>query len=138
MAILSINRNPSTRELKWFGLILFVFFVLVSSLLLWRTQSLSLALTIWILGTLLTLLYFAVQPLRRPLYNGWMSAVYPIGWSLSHLLLGAIFFLVLMPIGLIMRLCGRDPIQRRFDPEAQSYWVPRNPDSNIARYFRQF
>jgi len=138
MAVIDINRNPSRRDLTWFGLLLVVFFGLVGALVLWRAQSPIAARIIWSLGTILGIVYFAVRPLRRPLYIGWISVFYPIGWTVSHLILGIIFFLVLMPIGLLMRLWGYDPMQRQFEPEASSYWVSYTPHNDTARYFRQF
>jgi Saxitoxin biosynthesis operon protein SxtJ len=138
MAVIDISRNPSRRDLTWFGLLLVVFFGLVGALVYWRVQSAIAAWIIWSLGTILGIVYFAVRPLRLPLYIGWMSVFYPIGWTVSHLILGIIFFLVLMPIGLLMRLCGYDPMQRQFEPEAPSYWASHNPHDDTARYFRQF
>src|SRR5207245_4319783 len=98
MAIIDINRNPSRRDLAWFGILLTVFFGLVGALLLWRAHTLGAALIIWSLGAILGIVYFAARPLRRPLYIGWVSVFYPIGWTVSHLILGIVFFLVLMPI----------------------------------------
>ena len=137
MAVIDINRNPSRRDLIWFGLLLVVFFGLVGALVLWRAQSPIAARIIWSLGTILGIVYFAVRPLRHPLYIGWMSVFYPIGWTVSHLIMGIIFFLVLMPIGLLMRL-WYDPMQRQFEPEALSYWVSYTSHDDTARYFRQF
>jgi hypothetical protein len=74
----------------------------------------------------------------RLLYVGWMLAAQPIGWTLSHLVLGVVYYLVLTPIGLIMRLVGRDPMQRRFDPATDSYWIERAPRTDPSRHFRQF
>ena len=138
MAVIDINHNPSRRELIYFGLLLVVFFGLVGALVLWRAQSPSAARIIWSLGALLGSVYFAIHPLRRPLYIGWMSVAYPIGWTTSHLILGIIFFLVLMPIGVLLRLWGYDPMQRQFEPEVSSYWVSYTPHDDTARYFRQF
>ena len=45
---------------------------------------------------------------------------------------------VLTPIGLVMRWSGRDPMRRRFEREAKSYWVVRKRDEEPSRYFRQF
>jgi hypothetical protein len=56
----------------------------------------------------------------------------------SHLLLLVVYYLVLTPIGLLMRLIGYDPLQRRFDRSAQSYWTPHDPAADDARYFKQF
>jgi hypothetical protein len=45
----------------------------------------------------------------------------------SPLALGILFFLVVTPTGLLMRLFGKDPLRLRFDPAADSYWIQRNP-----------
>jgi hypothetical protein len=74
----------------------------------------------------------------RLLYVGLSYATYPIGFAVSSLVLVLLYYAVLTPIGLILRLCGHDPLQRRFDPRSASYWHkrpgPRSPDS----YFRQY
>ena len=76
--------------------------------------------------------------LLRPVYVLWMVAVLPVGWTISHLAMAAIYYLVVTPIGLIMRLCGHDPMHRRFDRAARSYWRARPPEARKGRYFRQF
>ena len=48
------------------------------------------------------------------------------------------YYLVLTPIGLIRRISGRDPLHRRFDRDADSYWIARKPASDTKRYFRQY
>jgi len=82
--------------------------------------------------------YYAAPALRRPIYLGWMYASYPIGWAVSHVLLAIIYFVVLTPVGLVVRVCGHDPMQRRFDRQAASYWIERQPGGDVKRYFRQF
>lgn len=74
----------------------------------------------------------------RSLYRAWMLAVLPIGWTLSHLLLGVVFFGVITPIGLAMRALGRDPMQRERQHEAESYWLPRAAAGSPRQYLRQF
>ena len=44
--------------------------------------------------------------------------------SHDHLALGVFFYLVLTPIGVAMRIFGRDPLERRLEPERSTYWVP--------------
>ena len=56
----------------------------------------------------------------------------------SYTVLAMVFYLVLTPIGLLMRLVGYDPMSRRFDKDAASYWVPREGSRKVGRYFRQF
>jgi hypothetical protein len=72
------------------------------------------------------------------LWVGWMRAAEPMGWVVSHVVLAIVYYGVLTPVGLVMRLAGRDPMQRRFDKRAASYWVERKDHGDPGRYFRQF
>jgi len=56
----------------------------------------------------------------------------------SFVILAAIYYAVLTPIGLLMRLVGYDPMCRRRDANAASYWTSREPVDDVRRYFRQF
>lgn len=136
--MIDINFNPSPREQRQFaGIWLPAFFVLVGGLVYWRTHWSTLAVTIWATGGVLTTLALIITPLRRPLYVGWMCAAYPIGWTVSHLILVVVYYLVITPIGLFMRLCGHDPLQRRLDRHKTSYWIKRPAPPASKTYFRQ-
>ena len=50
----------------------------------------------------------------------------------SPIALGILFFLVVTPTGLLMRLLGKDPLRLRFDPAADSYWIKRDPPGPTA------
>ena len=79
-----------------------------------------------------------IPQLRLVMYYTWIKLAYPVGWINSHLVLSLFYYLVLTPIGLIMRAFGRDLMHRRFDRDASTYWNERNPGSAPARYFKQF
>jgi hypothetical protein len=138
MALIEINRDPTTREIRQFALLwLPAFCFLLGGWLGYRLAAwaaaglagggaLSIAVGVW-------------RPRwMRFVLIGWMWAVFPIGWSVSHLLMASIYFLVVTPIGWIMRLAGRDPLARKFDRKAETYWTPRSEDVDPSRYFRQF
>ena len=137
MALIEVNLNPSKQELKWFGFIILVFFALVGGIVWWTAMAPRAAGAIVAFGAVLSVAYYAVAPLRLPMYLGWMHLVFPIGWVMSHLLFGVIYFLILTPIGLTMRLIGHDPLQRRRPSSSVSCWTER-PAADPARYFRQF
>jgi Saxitoxin biosynthesis operon protein SxtJ len=132
------NREPSPRDLRVFGLLLIGFSCVVGGLIYWRLEAPRAAVGVASGGLLVALLYHALPPIRRFVYLGWMKVTYPIGWTVSHLALAAVFYLVVTPIGLIMRLFGRDPMQRRRSPKATTYWAPRASGVDTARIFRQF
>ena len=132
--MITINRNPSARDLKWFGLLLLAFFAILGALARWRFDAPSGA----TVGVALSAVYYAAPPIRPWIFVGWMYAAFPIGWTISHLLMLIIYYLILTPLGLMVRLSGRDLLDRRFDPDATSYWSRRPSDRDPSSYFRQF
>ncbi len=136
--MIQINKNPSKKELAWFGLLCLGFFGLVGLSVLHKTHALHPALVVWSVAAAGVAIYYAMPPLRRPVYLGWMYAAYPIGWAVSNLLLTVVFFGVFTPIGLLMRLMLRDPLAQKFERSASTYWSPHDPGTDPDRYFRQF
>lgn len=138
MPLLEINWRPSHKDLRWFAAIQLVFFLGVAWVVASRYGAVSAAGAIAAVSALTAIVGVAAPPLVRPLYIAWMAAAFPIGWVMSHLLLAAVYYLVLTPIGLTMRMLGRDPMERRFDPKAESYWKSRPRKSPPERYFKQY
>ncbi len=138
MSLIAINKNPSPNDLKWFGLVLALFFGVLGGVIWWRFGQVSVARGLWIAGAALATVYYALPPVRRAMFVGWMYLAYPIGWTISHVILALTYYVVLTPIGLIMRMFGRDPMHRRLDPQAETYWVQRPAATDSKRYFRQF
>ncbi|HWE39014.1 MAG TPA: SxtJ family membrane protein [Isosphaeraceae bacterium] len=80
-----------------------------------------------------------VRPrLIRPIFVGWMVLAFPIGWMVSLVLLGLVYYGLFLPIGLVFRLVGRDALQLRPRPDATTYWTSRPEVADVRRYFRQF
>jgi len=132
-----LNTNPTGRDLVMFGIVLPVVAVALGLLVAVRFDAPSAARIIWIAGAAVTLAYLAVPTWRRPIFLGWMYATYPIGWLITHLALVIVFFLVIVPFGLVARLLGRDLLSRRVDRSSPTYWTRREPTSDVRRYFRQ-
>ena len=137
MAMIEINKNPSRRDLLVFAGALLLLFGVIGALR-WHAGSPGAALSWWIGGLVLSVLLVAVPRAGRWLYLGWVYAVYPIAWTVSHLVLAIAYFLVATPIAFALRALGRDPMRRQFEKSANSYWVLRTPRRDDASYFRQF
>ncbi len=135
---MNVNTRPSERELRTFGLLLPAS-VLVAGLGLGHLlDSGAVRRGAWIVGGLITVVYLGVPSVRRWIFVGLSYLTYPIGWVVTHVLLTAIFLLVVTPIGLLLRLLGKDPLARRIEPAADSYWVERPAETPTDRYFNQF
>lgn len=135
----SINWHPTRRELQWFAGLLIPFACVVAGVWWFRSGTTIGPLSLIAILTPIGLIGLAVPESIHWLYVAWMIAVWPIGWLVSHVLLGLIFWGVILPIGLMLRALGRDPMQKGFDRNATTYWIERSSASDdTSRYFRQF
>lgn len=66
------------------------------------------------------------RALRHP-YRVWMLIGHGLGWVNSRIIMTVLFFVLVTPAALVMRLMGRDALMRRFEPGATSYRVVREP-----------
>jgi hypothetical protein len=136
MSLFRINRNPSRRQLLVFGLA-WLAFVGLLGWRAWSRGSRSAAELAWILAVAVPLAGLASPGFLRGVYVGLSYATYPIGFVVSRILLALVYYLALTPIGLIMRLFRHDPLSRRFDPTARSYWIRRDGAKPAESYFNQ-
>lgn len=138
--MITINRHPSRKQLMWFaGLWLPLFGAMIGSSLFWRFHSPRAAIAVWAVTAVAALLSLSSEAIATAIFLGLSYATFPIGFAMSWVALTALFFLVITPIGLIMRIGGRDPLRLKADPEAGSYWTPRpGRGTDSDRAFRQF
>ena len=133
-----IQFDPTHKTLRQFAGLWLAFF---GALALWH----GLARGRMVVGLVLGLLALVVGSLgmARPewmrfIYVGWMVLAFPIGWTISQVMLAVMFFGLFAPIGLVFRLVRRDSLQRASRPESRSYWVPKPATVDLGRYFKQF
>jgi hypothetical protein len=74
----------------------------------------------------------------RPIYVGAMVITFPIGWTVSRVLLGLIYYGLITPIALIFRLIGRDALSLKHHSETKTYWLPKVISTDPKRYFRMY
>ena len=120
MALIEMNWAPSRRDLKQFAGIWFPAMCGVIGFIAWKKfgATLNVAICIWSAGLVIGGIGLMVPALIRPLFVGLMLVAFPIGFVVSHVLLAVIYYFVVTPIGLIMRVCGYDPMTRKLDPDA--------------------
>lgn len=76
----------------------------------------------------------------RPIFVAWMVLAFPIGWTLSQVMLGAMFYGLFTPVGFFFRLIGRDALSLRKSQSVTeaSYWSPKPMPVEVRRYLKQF
>ena len=138
MSLIRIHQNPSRGQLLVFAAGWLVCFAVLSGMALSRTGSVLASGVLGSVAVLVPAVGLFVPGLLRVVYLASMWTTFPIGWLVSHLILAIVFYVVMTPIGLLMRLVGYDPMNRRFDPDAETYWSPQESTDDTDRCFRQF
>jgi len=132
-----IPRNPPISTLRWFGIIAMSWFGAVACLA-WNTSENEIeALSLVVISLLLGSVGLAAPALLRIPFVCSLIVTFPIGWFISHLVLGVVYYCLFTPLGLIFRLFGRDPLERRWDSQAVSYWKTKSLSADLRSYFCQ-
>jgi len=135
--MISIPWNPERRQLRQFAGIWFpAFCALVGWIVGKKTGHWGAVELAWMVCGAMALAGFIFPPLIRPVFVGLILLTYPIGWVVSHLLLGAIFYLLFLPIGLALHMTGHDPLQLK-PPAGNSLWKTPVGKTDPASYLRQ-
>ena len=139
MSVVQINTDPTRRQLNQFGFIWLGFLTLFGGLAYFKFDNAGLASWLWVAAMVVPIFGWLVPAIMRLVFLGMSYLAWPIGFVVSHVVLAVVYYLVLTPIGLLTRLFGYDSMKKRFDPEAESYWIERSPEAvDPKRYFRQF
>lgn len=148
MALVELNLNPAPRQLRTFGLIGLAVFGGLAAWAAFQGRLFGMDLgpeaarlagfTLAGLAGLCGVLAAAWPKGLKPLFIGLSVITLPIGLVVSHVVMLALFFLVLTPLGLAMRAGGWDAMERRLSRGEKTYWKRRSPAPRVDRYFRQF
>jgi hypothetical protein len=136
--IVELDRKPTAADLRWFGAVVAAFFGILGAVAWLRFGRADVGQILGAAGGGLASVYYLVRPLRVPMWQGWTRLFFPLGWTVSHLALAVLYFLVVTPIALGMRLVRHDPLARTLDRNAATYWIEHRTGRDPARYLRQY
>ena len=135
--MIAIQWNPSTKQLRQFAGIWFPAFCglvgwsIARNTGYWHEVEIG-----WAIAGIISIAGLVFPPLIRPIFVGLILLTYPIGWVVSHVLLGLIFYGVVTPIGLLLRATGHDSLNLN-PPQGPSMWKRPVGKTGAASYLRQ-
>ena len=125
-----MTKQADTKELRMFGLMVGGIFSIIG---LWPVLVRSESPRIWAIsvGSALVGLGLALPSSLKHVHRIWMKIGHALGLINTRILLGVIFFGLITPMGVVMRLFGKDSMHRVLAPEANTYRVIRPPRSRF-------
>ena len=130
-----MQNNPDKKHLRSFGFLVGgIFAVLGLGPMLFGKEM-----RLWAVISAATLVVLAAlaPACLAPVYRVWMWIGHWLGWINTRILLTVVFYTVFVPMGFFMRLRGKDPMRRKFEPKADSYRIlcRGRPGSHMTRQF---
>ena len=116
------TRGSSNRS---FGLTFAAFCALMAGLGWWKGRPHA---PYWAAAAVVFAATALAHPsLLAPLNRGWTRLGLLLFHVVNPVVMLLLYALAIVPVGLVMRLAGKDPLRLRFEPEAETYWIPREP-----------
>lgn len=132
-----VKWRPDARELRRFAVAMLIGFFVLGALAAWRAKGIGTgSMALWGIGVFLASAAF-VPRLVRIAYLAVYLPTSIIGYVVSHVMLTLMFFFVITPLAIILRLLGKDVLQQRREKNKPA-WMPVKRVKNEESYYRQF
>ena len=130
-------RKADRKALRSFGLVMAGAFAVIALVLFWKQRAAA----PWMTGgaVLFGGLGLMLPVVLKPIYIVWMTLAHYMSFVMTYVILTLFFYLILTPVGLVMRLFGKDLLATRFPGKPETYWIPAQvyPD-DIDRYSKPY
>jgi len=125
----------SKNQLRQFGVVFAIGIIIIFGLALPLMAHKQVPAWVPIATIPVAFLALVLPIVLKPFYIIWMKIGAVLGWINTRIILGFIYFTVFMPVGLLMSLLGKDPMNRRFKKEMTSYRIisDSTPAKNMER-----
>ena len=132
-----VVKPPSQKMLRQFAGLFLVFFLGMAGWRAWRGHADGGAVALAVLAIGVGLIGLVRPSAVRFIYTGWMIVAFPIGWTISRVALGLVFYAVITPVAFLFRLMRRDELRLRRTDGRASFWKPKPGPESVREYFRQ-
>ena len=118
------GKTVTRKQLRSFGLILAAGFTVIAVVPLIRGHNLRM----WalVLGLVLGAIGLVLPAILKPVYRVWMALGEVLAWVNTRVILTLLYYIVIVPTGLILRMTGKDTMRLKFERDAESYRVVRD------------
>lgn len=131
--------QPTRKQFRDFGLMFGVVLTGIGLYQLYNDTAETARYVLWMLGGVFFITGLATPMVLKPIYTVWMKFAFALGWVNTRIIITLIFFLVVTPIGLIMRILKRDLLAEKINKNTETYWDDIEPVQSVKEHLeRQF
>mgnify|MGYP001220481306 CR=1 FL=1 len=128
---MSLNKSVKISSNRSFGLLFFAVFFIIS---VWPLKSQE-DLRLWALVLSLIFLFLGIinSKFLNPLNKIWFKFGILLGSIVSPIVMGVVFFVVVTPVGMVMRFLNKDLLKLKMHKNIDSYWINRNKEKSTMK-----
>ena len=132
-----VRKPAPPRMLRQFAGLWLVVFGGLAAWRVWDGDSGTVTVVIAAVAVIVGTAGLLAPALVAPIFSTWMVLAFPIGWAISRISLGLMFFVVFTAVGGVLRLFGRDALRLR-PGRHETYWLSRPAARSGEEYLRQY
>jgi hypothetical protein len=125
------RKIKTKKELRKFGIVMTIAFGILGGILFWKGQFAGNYLLI--LAAFFLLSGLLSPRILNPIERIWMKVAQIISMVITRIILILTFYLVITPVGLLLRVMRKDLLQMKFEPDRKSYWEMVEEDGPCSR-----
>jgi hypothetical protein len=118
------NNKPTTKTLREFGFLVGGIGAGLFGAALPLLKGHALPWQPWLIGSILAALGLVLPQSLAPFYGLWMKLGLMLGWINIRIILSIVFFVIVTPMGLLMKLLNRDTMNRQWELQRSTYRIP--------------
>jgi len=138
MNLIDFPRNPTAKVLRQFAAAWLAIFAAIGAQQFFSKHHTELGAVIFTAAVVVGVIGLLKPSAIHWLFIGASVVAFPIGWVVSQLAMAVIFYLLITPLALVFRLCGRDVLRRKSPLNRTSFWLPKKTPEDVRSYFRQY
>lgn len=125
------QKTKTKKELRKFGIVMTIPLGIIGGVLFWKGNSAGNYFLI--LATFFLISGLLLPGILGPIERIWMKFAEIISGVMTRVILILTLYLVIAPMGLLLRLIGKDLLKMKFEPDRTSYWEPVEKDGPCSR-----
>jgi ABC-type glycerol-3-phosphate transport system permease component len=117
-------KEVSVKDLRQFGIVLAIILGVIGGIHFLKGHA-SAYPWFWGFGASALIMAVFIPRILKPIYIVFTKIAHAIGWFNTRVILILVYYAILTPIGILMKVFGRDALNRKIDKSAESYWIKR-------------